>query len=217
MAITRFNFLIQWRKLVSTHNSVRTDKSLFLLTTPQRLHLNSMLTKNKTKSLHKTSSSDYKEMLCCWFVWRVFWQRLNTHPATAVCDPADSTTPHTTRLKTICMLETPQQRPPSPLGTVLSGWKSSGTHGGLLFKPQTDPPLMAQRHNRTKEGISLFLMGCLTPSVSHCLQETDYISTKAVRMRERACGRRMSLQKLGRLRVCSLWMHLKDLNRKKPS
>lgn len=152
----------------------------------KKKNYNWTLTKSKTKSLHETSSSKYKEMLYCWFVWRVF-------PATAVCDPADSTTPHSTRLKIICMLETPQQRAPSPLGIVLSGWKTSGTHGGLLFKPQIDS-------NRKKEGISLFLTFCLTPSVSHCLQETDYISTKAVRMREWACGRRMWLQKLGRLK-----------------
>ncbi len=76
------------------------------------------------------------------------------------------------------MLEMPQQRAPSPLGIVLSGWKTSGTHGELLFKPQIDSSLMAQRQNRKKEGISLFLTFCLTPSVSHRLQETDYISNK---------------------------------------
>lgn len=37
---------------------------------------------------------------------------------------------------------------------------------------------MAQWQNRKKEGISLFLTFCLTPSVSHRLQETDYISNK---------------------------------------
>ncbi len=152
------------------------DRSLFLLTTPQ--------------NYNRPKAKDYKEMLYCWFVWRVFWQRLNTHPA--VCDPADSTL-HSTHMIIICMIEMPQQRAPSSLGIVLSGWETSRTHGGLLFNPQIDSSLMTQWQIRTKEGISLFLTFCLTPSVSHCLQETDYISTKPVRMRKWACGRRMWL------------------------
>lgn len=116
----------------------------------------------------------------------------------------------------------PQEKPLSPLGMLLSGWKTSRTDGGFLLKLQIDKwkELMAQQHQKNKGrnipiSYKLSHSLCLSQSTRNRLHKHKGCENERMGLWEEDVT--AELLKLGRLRICSLWMHLKDLNRTESS